>query len=344
MTKTLPIILSAGLLLTVLTSSSLNSGNRTSVPFPDSSMSEEDSSIAVIAWFNKRDTMTYWVNESSWEVDGKDTVKTASAAMKVMITVTDSTSKGYKMEYRFLEFAADETIESGMQKTVRDVVRKLQESTVGTTIRFQTDELGQLTKYDNLNEVRRQAKSVLEDVISGIPYLDSLEAAGVNVDRLLKSIDTDALVDGYTEEIELMFQCHGGMFPAGEYSEHEDETDEQYASDTYMYVAEDPDTYEYEIIMDIYNYIPRDDVKAMLGGLVDVLLDDEAAKEARENLDSEFDGQVTEDAVHNSYLFLKFFPDGWPEEIVSQENTMIGDRGKLTQKYISWDYRSVGNF
>lgn len=27
---------------------------------------DADSTVAVIAWFNKRDTMTYWINESSW--------------------------------------------------------------------------------------------------------------------------------------------------------------------------------------------------------------------------------------------------------------------------------------
>lgn len=345
MKKILFPILSAGLVLTVLTSSSLSSSvQRPTFSGHDETEFAEDSAVAVIAWFNKRDTMTYWVNESTWEIDGKDTVKTAEAAMKVMLTVTDSTSKGYRMEYRFLEFAAGNAEDSEMRQLTQNVISKLQESTVGTAIRFRTDELGQITKYENLNEIRKQAKSVLEYTVSEMPFIDSLEAAGVDTRKLLKSIDTDAMVESYTEEIELMFQCHGGQFPAGEFSEHEDETDEQYASDTYMYVAENPDTYEYEILMDVNSYIPRDAVKTMLGDLVDALLDDGAAQEARENLDSEFDNQVTEDAVHNSYLYMKYFPDGWPEEIVSQEKTTIGDKGKLIQKYISWDYRSVGNF
>jgi len=29
--------------------------------------------------------------------------------------------------------------------------------------------------------------------------------------------------------------------------------------------------------------------------------------------------------------------------VVSQDNISLGDRQKLTQKYITWDYRSVGN-
>ncbi len=43
---------------------------------------DADSTVAVIAWFNKRDTMTYWINESSWKVKDGDTTKTMRAAGK----------------------------------------------------------------------------------------------------------------------------------------------------------------------------------------------------------------------------------------------------------------------
>ena len=67
----------------------------------------QDSTINVIAWFNKHDTATYWVNESSWDINGNDTVRTSSVAMKVRINVVDSTANGYKMDYTFLEFPTD---------------------------------------------------------------------------------------------------------------------------------------------------------------------------------------------------------------------------------------------
>ncbi len=58
---------------------------------------QDDSILPVIAWFSKRDTMTYWIHDNQWEVNGKDTVMTLGAAAKVMLTVTDSTKKGYDM-------------------------------------------------------------------------------------------------------------------------------------------------------------------------------------------------------------------------------------------------------
>ena len=41
---------------------------------------QDDSILPVIAWFSKRDTMTYWIHDNQWEVNGKDTVMTLGAA------------------------------------------------------------------------------------------------------------------------------------------------------------------------------------------------------------------------------------------------------------------------
>ena len=84
------------------------------------------------------------------------------------------------------------------------------------------------------------------------------------------------------------------------------------------------------------------DIKALFGNLIEYFTDEEAAKDVRESLDTEFDSQVTTDGVYNSYVSISYFNDGWPQEVVSQNNISLGDRQKLTQKYITWDYRSVG--
>lgn len=85
------------------------------------------------------------------------------------------------------------------------------------------------------------------------------------------------------------------------------------------------------------------DIKALLGNLIEYFTDKESAKDVREGLDTEFDSQVTTDGVCNSYVRISYFNDGWPQEVVSQNNISLVDRQKLTQKYITWDYRSVGH-
>ena len=245
---------------------------------------QDDSILPVIAWFNKRDTMTYWIHDNQWEVNGKDTVMTLGAAAKVMLTVTDSTRKGYDMEYTFLEFVSDDQIKSEAQNLVGQAMDILNDATVGTTIRFRTDQYGKIVKYYNLKDIRKQAKEVLAKAISKMPYADSLRAVGLN-----------------------------------------------------------PDTYEYGISADVYSYIPREDIKVLLGNLIEYFTDEESAKDVREGLDTEFDSQVTTDGVCNSYVRISYFNDGWPQEVVSQNNISLGDRQKLKQKYITWDYRSVGH-
>ena len=218
---------------------------------------QDDSILPVIAWFSKRDTMTYWIHDNQWEVNGKDTVMTLGAAAKVMLTVTDSTRKGYDMEYTFLEFVSDDQIKSEAQNLVGQTTDMLNDATVGTTIRFRTDQCGKIVKYYNLKDIRKQAKEVLTKAISKMPYADSLRAVGLNPDKLMSMIDSDNLVDGYTEEIELLFNYHGGQYKIGETESHEDATENEYASDTKTEIWLDPDTYEYGISADVYSYIPR---------------------------------------------------------------------------------------
>ena len=103
---------------------------------------QDDSILPVIAWFSKRDTMTYWIHDNQKKVNGKDTVMTLGAAAKVMFTVTESTRKGYDMEYTFLEFVSDDQIKSYSHNLIGQVMDILYDSTLGTTILFLTDQFG----------------------------------------------------------------------------------------------------------------------------------------------------------------------------------------------------------
>lgn len=331
-------------LLLSLTSFVVYASETMSVACTGQAAQAEDSLVSVIAWFNNRDTMTYWINESKWAFDGQDTVKNMDVSTKVMINVTDSTKNGYRMEYRFMDFGMD-TAAAGMTSGfIGDIMETLRNKVVGTAVKFRTDEVGQITKIDNEGELRKQAKSVLDEVIGAMPFVDSLAAAGIKTDRLINSIDADMMVDSYIEELEMLFQCHGNQYAIGETSSHNEATDTEYASDTYMAVWSDPESYKYEIVVDIDNYIPREDIQNLLGDLVGIFLEGDVADSVRQEMNSGFESNFAEDAVYNSYLYISYFPDGWPEELVYQETVTIGDKGKTDQKYIVWDYRSIGNF
>ena len=185
---------------------------------------ESDSTVAVIAWFDKRDTMTYWINEGSWTVKDGDTTKISGFSTKVMVTVTDSTKKGYGIEYKFLEFQNDSVEDSTLGDFQNRLVAKLSDKIAGTTIKFRTDEYGRIKKYENLKEIKKQARelfgSACEEMMR-LPVMDSLKSLGVNLEAILKGVDIDSMVDGYTEEIETLFNCHGNEYKAGDYDEHD---------------------------------------------------------------------------------------------------------------------------
>lgn len=74
-----------------------------------------------------------------------------------------------------------------------------------------------------------------------------------------------------------------------------------------------------------------------------MFLDKGNTEDIKNDLDDGLDEHITEDAVYNTYLRMKYFADGWPKEIVSQKKSSVGKQGRLEQKYIEWIYRSVGH-
>lgn len=81
----------SGLLISLMSFAPARHHHRSSEMQDSSEVTVQDDSILpVIAWFSKRDTMTYWIHDNQWEVNGKDTVMTLGAAAKVSATLFGS--------------------------------------------------------------------------------------------------------------------------------------------------------------------------------------------------------------------------------------------------------------
>ena len=298
----------------------------------------QDSIINVIAWFNKCDTVTYWVNESSWKINDADTVRTASFSMKVRLNVVDSTANGYKMDYTFLEFPTDALPDSAsaIDRFQNQIIGKLAQKIVGTTIHFETDQYGRITKYNNLGQIKKQAKSLFKEALndfSKLPEIQELKEMGFDVKEYSKNIDTDKLVDGYLEELNMLFMYHGLSMQPGENTEHEDATDTQYESTTNTCASMDADDDSYSIVYDVTSILPRNELKKVVGGIVESFSNDSITNNFNEN----FDTQVNVDCTYEDYLKIDYLLNGWPYSAVRQKATMIGSRRKVKQTVISLD-------
>lgn len=302
-----------------------------------------DSLINVTGYFCKNDTIDYWISETEWKYNNGDTTKTAGVSTKVRIIVADSTSKGYRMTYTFLDCVGDTAVDKGLGVFQNKIVEKLGKKVVGTTIEFETDEFGHITKINNLAKIKKKAKSLYQDCMKEFVNDDAIKALkgmGIDMKKLMnQNVDTDELVDGYTKELKMLFSCHGYSYPLGEDHIHEDATDTQYENDTYITVSKDEDD-DYHLSFEVVSIIPQSVIKDKVAELVGMFVNNDI----KEDFANEYDKQVNVDATSDSYLAYDFIGNGWPYKVIDQTTNMIGNVGKCKQTYIWVDYFSFANW
>ena len=304
----------------------------------------EDSVVNVVAYFCKGDTCEYWIHENEWKVDGKDTVKTLGVSTQVRLVVNDSTSKGYKMSYTFLDVKADSV---GVMAMLTERTAK---SVIGTTINFETDEYGCITKITNLSQIKKQAKALfkasMKDIAS-MPIMQEMKkATGLDFMKIGNQTNIDEVVEGYLEELKLLFAYHGSQYVVGEHHEHEDATKDSNANDTYINASLEKNG-NYTISCEVVNVIPKETVKEVMGGLMGTITEglkgkktedgkdhDGNIKDFDDELKKEIDKAADQDAQTSEYLSVTCFDDGWPSSVLKQNKTVIAGRGKVTQKLI----------
>ena len=304
----------------------------------------EDSVVNVVAYFCKGDTCEYWIHENEWKVDGKDTVKTLGVSTQVRLVVNDSTSKGYKMSYTFLDVKADSV---GVMAMLTERTAK---SVIGTTVNFETDEYGSITKITNLSQIKKQAKALFKAGIKDIaamPIMQEMKkATGLDFMKTATQANTDEVVEGYLEELKLLFAYHGSQYAVGEHHEHEDATKDSYANDTYINASLEKNG-NYTISCEVVSVIPKETVKEVMDGTMGAFMEglkgkktedgkdhDGDIKDLEDELKKEIGKAVAQDAQTSEYLSVTCFEDGWPSSALKQNKTVMAGRGKLQQKLI----------
>lgn len=326
-----------GLALIACTMISRAAATRQDIATSDS----EDSTVDIVAYFNNHDTLDYWINSSRFQFTAKDTVKTGGMMSKVRIVVTDSTAKGYKMEYTILEIKADTTIKSEENNFMSHFMDTMGKKLVGTTIKFDTDETGNITKYTNLSQIKKLAKTYFKDLLtemSNMEQIKQLKASGVDIiPKLEKMFDTDKLVEDFTKEPEMLFMCYGKAYPAGSSEFHDAATEESYECTTYMNAFTDPETDCNTVEIDVVNNIPKEDLIAATTGIMEFFTGIETQNIIAQMPDMPDDYTGTID----SYYSAEFLPNGWPNRVVDQTINLVGRIGRGKQTIIFLDYYNL---
>lgn len=293
-----------------------------------------DSTVSVIGYFCKNDSLEYWINESEWRIEDGDTVQTAGVNTLVRIVVADSLPSGYRMSYTFLDFEADTLVGEDTNGDFQNrLVEILGKKVTGMTIRFETDEYGAITRFDNLDDINRQVTSQYKEVMAELvkqPEIQALKGMGLDLTAMAEELGVDKWTESYLDELKHLFMCHGLVYDVGVSEEHDDATDDQFESDTFQRVAYGDDG-TYSISTDVVSVIPPDDLKTLIGVIVDKVDDDVV----RESFNNEFDNQVRDNATYDSYFEICYLPDGWPYKVIKQRIMKIADRAKVNQTSIN---------
>ena len=332
------------ILIALMIASCMVSQARPSDPDENEDAVPADSSVSVIAWFSKRDTLDYWIYQGEWKVNGQDTIRTMGINTKVRIVVTDSTSNGYNMDYTFLEMNAD-TIENAPMSNFQNViVEKLGQKIIGTTIQFESDEYRSITKFNNLDQIKERAESLFKEAMNellSMPEMKLAKAFGIDISKISKLIDINQLVDSYLQELKWLFIRHGSTYRTGKICEHNEATETMYENDKCTKVGVDSENGTYFIATQAENIVPPSNMKNILGNIVDNIMDDE---ELAETVTNGLDSHIKLIGIVSSYFRTKFLIDGWPYSVLRQDEAMIGDQGKLKQTSINLCYYSVRNY
>ena len=135
-----------------------------------------DSTVDVLAYFNKGETYNYSVSDVQWKINGTDTVAVASTITKATLSVVDSTKKGYLMEWRYTDFQVDDSVKSPRQQLSQEIFAKMKECLVGQTIRFQITPEGEIKKWENMKELGKMARDIFQFTMEKTHLSDSLKS------------------------------------------------------------------------------------------------------------------------------------------------------------------------
>lgn len=287
-----------------------------------------DSTVDVLAYFNKGETYNYSVSEVQWKIRGTDTVAVASTLTKATLTVVDSTKKGYLMEWRYTDYQLDDSVKSPLQQLSQEIFAKMRERLVGQTIRFLITPEGEIKKWENMNEVGKMARDIYQFTMEKTHLMDSLKAVGLDMSSLLNAVDDKSLAETYMAPIELLFGYHGRSYKLGDATEHIPASDDSPAADLNMSVYWlEPDKGLFCIDIEKIVTIDKSDVKQFMGELFSTFGMEEESQSGvlKDAMDKLGDMKVT------SFSRAEMFDDGWPSMVVDQTKTDAGVVGKVKQ-------------
>lgn len=303
----------------------------------------QDSTLNVIAWFCKGDTMKYVYTTSDFSIENGDTVKKSEKLREeFMIVVTDSTKSGYTLEYSTLDIKTDT---AGADDIGRGLVNTMSDYFKNQKVCFTTDEYGVITGITNWREIRDRIKGgvkIMLDSLYRTKELDSvMPRARFEALLNLKYSTEQGVMSGY-EELQTLFSLHGKAFTLGRTDIDESEKDSSYTVVLCGYKPYDDYGFEgdYNISAMSTQKFSIDETLSLVGGALGLLMTDSIGEMTTKVLKDSVKEGATATVLEDYYIFY----NGWPCMMKNQKIVDFCGRSKVTTRTLVWTYRSWREF
>lgn len=318
----------------------------------DDNYNEEDTTIHIVSYFNKGDTMTYQYTYFKQKIEGTDTTTTMQHSQEFMLAVTDSTSSGYRIELTPLDFEYDydeDSTDNGLANLAWELFKDMK-------CVFTTNEVGQVTHIENWREISKQLKTAIKSA------LDKTYGADASMDSIMprKQLERmltmhysteDGIKEAY-EELEMLFGIHGYVYDIGEKEIDDSENGwPQHISASIGYTEPyDEDDYDgdYAVKTTSVTTIPAEEAMTYAMEVAGVLLNPELADtldmvkdSLLDSIKSRFDDEGYSVLTVTVNEFYGYFVNGWPKMCYKQRDTAVGDNlHNIETNAIIWTSRN----
>lgn len=309
---------------------------------------QEDSVINVIGYFCKGDTMKYTYTDAVYKITQKDTITSSYYTRDCMIVVTDSTSKGYKMEMTPLEIklADDSTAESTRTKMNVAILQGFK----NIKIKFHTDEFGSIEAIDNWREVRdlclQGIKLALDTVYLKDSKLDSIMPRKRFEGIIKLALNNEAGVRKCIKELPLLFDYHGNQFKLGT-TTAVDSTSTIFPTKVRVLATyavdeeEEGEDGDYDISCSSVTAIPPKEAAELTSNVLANLFTGEMSDKIDALVKDSLPQYIKNDSLKVELLEdYYYFGNGWPARMKQMQSSGFTLQKKVEYKSIDWYYRS----
>ena len=203
----------------------------------------EDSTVQVIGFWGRNEKQNYSVSLEKINVKGSDTTSREMIKYDVEITIKDSTSDSYTIEWFYRNFT---------NNSENKIVQKMLSISQDMKVLIKTDELGVVKEVVNWEEVRdyiKKGTNLLRQEFKDIPKMEDVITLVENTYLSKAAIESQAILDA-----QQFYNFHGARYKLGEVLEGQLKSPNLYGSEPF---DTDFTVYLDEINQEDNNYILR---------------------------------------------------------------------------------------